>query len=334
MGQQMIKPVLCSIITSLLSVPVAAQSIDHLYDRQIIHSITQQPISLQGLAQQLRDVDVVFVGEYHGNAATHLLQAELQAALYQQRPQQILSLEQFNQDHQTTVDAYLQGKLGEQELIDEATAWDNYRASYRPLMEFAKVHQLPVLAANARADWVRCVGRQGEAYLDQLSDTERQTLPSQPFYSTPEYQQKFLGVMHGSTRASTADDPMKKRFAAQLLRDNQMADTIVKAHHAHPQHQIIHLNGTFHSESHLGTVASVKQLAPQLKLAVISPIQIPLGTSVPDSHPTMLGDYVYYIASLPNDFVDPQKRAAALQQRFAKADQAAQSCRSFPLGEY
>lgn len=321
----MIKSLGCGVIASMLSLSVAAQSIEHLYDRQIIHSISQQPISLATLAQQLREVDVVVVGEYHGNHAAHLLQATLQAALYQQRPQQILSLEQFNQDHQATVDAYLQGNIGEQELIDEAAAWDNYRASYRPLMEFAKAHQLPVLAANARADWVRCVGRQGEAYMEKLTDAERQTLPRQPFYSTAEYQQKFWGVMHGNSQ--TPSDSMKKRFAAQLLRDNQMAQRIFDAHRAYPQHQIIHLNGTFHSEGHLGTVASLQQLAPTLKIAVISPIQVPLGSPIPSRHPTTLGDYVYYIASLPNDFVDPQKRAAALQQRFAKADQAAQSCR-------
>lgn len=323
----------CTVVLACLLSSLAyadAPKLSHLYDRYLVSSPTQQPMGIPELAQQLKNIDVVFIGEYHGNPASHLLQAELQAALYRLRPQQVLSLEQFNFDTQMTVDAYLKGRIGEQELIDEAKAWDNYKASYRPLVEFAKQHQLAVVAANAPADWVRCVGRQGEGYLNKLTDIERQQLPIDPFYSTPEYQQKFLGVMHGGRSGDTAmASTMSRRFAAQLLRDNSMASRIVAAKTTYPNHQVIHLNGTFHSESHFGSVASVKRIAPQLKIAVISPIQIGLDQSIAaaTTDQLALGDYVYFIANQPNDFVDPQKRLVAMQARFAKADQAAQSCR-------
>ncbi len=70
-------------------------------------------MSLQTLVESLKDVDVVFIGEFHGNQASHLLEAQLQAKLYQQRPNQVVSLEQFNRDQQAILNRYLDGEIGE-----------------------------------------------------------------------------------------------------------------------------------------------------------------------------------------------------------------------------
>ena len=165
------------------------------YDAVIVNASNGQRITVTELARQLVDTDVVVVGEYHGHHASHLLQARLQQALYRQNPAQILSMEQFNLDHQTAVGAYLAGTTGETEMLEDANAWDNYKASYRPLVEFARQHQLPVIAANAPADTVRCVGREGKAYLDRLPEAQRSALPQQAFLDTPEYRDKFIDCL-------------------------------------------------------------------------------------------------------------------------------------------
>lgn len=81
----------------------------------------------------------------------------------------VLSMEQFTRDAQPLMDDYLTGKIGEQYLIQKANAWPNYESDYRPLVEFAKSQQLPVIAANAPKPIVRCIGRVGIDYLDRLS---------------------------------------------------------------------------------------------------------------------------------------------------------------------
>ena len=143
----------------------------------IVDADTGDILTVAELARQLANTDVVVTGEYHGHHASHLLQARLQQALYRHHPRQTLSTVQFNLNHQDALGAYLAGQTGETEMIEDAGAWENYKGSYRPLVEFAREHQLPVVAANAPADIVRCVGREGMDYLQRLPDAQRAALP-------------------------------------------------------------------------------------------------------------------------------------------------------------
>lgn len=180
------------------------------YDALIVDADTGDILTVAELARQLANTDVVVTGgEYHGHHASHLLQARLQQALYRHNPpRQILSMEQFNLNHQDALDAYLAGQTGETEMIEDADAWENYKGSYRPpLVEFAREHQLPVVAANAPpADIVRCVGREGKDYLKRLPDAQRATLPAQAFLDTPpDYRDKFVDAIAGSHGAEQTE---------------------------------------------------------------------------------------------------------------------------------
>ncbi|WP_368087238.1 ChaN family lipoprotein [Marinobacter sp. AC-23] len=207
-----------------------------LYEARLVNAASGTGLSVKALAQKLAHTDVVFIGELHGHQASHLLQSKLQAALYRQDPRQVLSMEQFNLDNQAAVDAYLSGKTGETEMIEDSGAWDNYRASYRPLMEFARQHGLPVIAANAPASVVRCVGRTGPDYLNKLQANDRAQLPDNPFMDTPAYREKFDVVIADSHSAAneTMRERMNNTYRAQLLRDNTMANRILAARAAHP----------------------------------------------------------------------------------------------------
>jgi uncharacterized iron-regulated protein len=301
-----------------------------LYDYQLIDSASGQPMSLQTLVESLKDVDVVFIGEFHGNQASHLLEAQLQAKLYQQRPNQVVSLEQFNRDQQAILNRYLDGEIGEKTLIEEAPAWSNYAGSYRPIIEFAKQHFLPVIAANAPAQTVRCVGRQGQAYLAKLTEAERRQIAQQAFYSDPAYADKFAAFLaksrHGQSEQSTTDPEHNPAYLAQLVRDNTMAESIFNALQHNPGAQVIHLNGAFHSDEFLGTASALKHLNPALKIAVISPVvvddpQTPQFTQADRAK----GNAIYLIQAQPEDYVQAAKRRAAFKKMFDKAD--ANPCR-------
>ncbi|GGC63119.1 ChaN family lipoprotein [Marinobacter halophilus] len=291
-----------------------------LYDRVLIDSQKAQAINLSLLADRLAQADVVVIGEYHGHQASHLLQARLQQHLHRIHPSQVLSLEQFTIDHQTELDEYLAGNTGETEMLEDAQGWDNYRGSYRPLVEYARHHDLPVIAANAPAQVVRCVGRTGPGYLDRLPSEQRLSLPAQPFLDTPAYREKFKTAISGSH--GTGDPAMAERmdntYKAQLLRDNTMAMRILQARDDYPEHQIVHLTGTFHSEERLGTVALLEQLAPDLSVVVISPVFWPADSSAPPLAGNLgKGDYVYLIQPLPPEYRDRNRQLSAMQERFS-----------------
>jgi len=292
-----------------------------LYEARLIDTENGTALSVESLAQRLTSTDVVVIGEYHGHQAAHLLQSQIQTELYRQQPLQVLSMEQFTLDNQRAVDAYLSGKTGETEMIEDSSAWDNYRASYRPLMEFAREHGRPVIAANAPADIVRCVGRTGPDYLERLPAADRAQLPDNAFMDTPAYREKFTTAISSSHGA--ADEAMRKRmnnvYKAQLLRDNTMASRILAAREAHPNHQIVHTTGTFHSEEHLGTVAMLRQRAPEVSVVVISPvIWLADEETAPLHENRNKGDFLYFIQPLPEEFLDEDREHKAMSARFRR----------------
>lgn len=293
-----------------------------LYDRRIVDGRTGQSLALPELATELANADVVFIGEFHGHNGAHLLQAQLQQALYRQHPNQVLTMEQFTVDHQPELDRYLRGESGEAEMEEDADAWPNYRASYRPLINFAITHDLPVVAANAPAHLVRCVGRLGPDYLASLPPEQQAYLPADPFFGTEAYRRKFLDTMGGGRHGSGDPTHLLNSYRAQLLRDNTMASRIANALAQYPGAQVIHTNGTFHSENRLGTVAALQAMEPELQIQVITPV-LTNEDGMPASPGDDLGkgDYLYYILPLPMEYLDQERQMQAMMKQFRQASE-------------
>ncbi len=291
------------------------------YQALVVEAATGVPVSLTDLAKRLADKDVVVIGEYHGHQGSHLLQSRLQAHLYRHRPKQVLTMEQFEVDRQPVLDRYLADKIGEMELVEDAGAWPIYKYAYRPLVEFARVRDLPVIAANAPADIVRCVGREGPGYLEELSPEQARFIPDAPFAGNDDYREKFFGTM-GGQHGAAGNERLQNTYHAQLLRDNTMASRILAALERHPGHQVVHLTGTFHSEDRLGTVAALLQRQPNLTVAVISPVFT--GTSSDKSELSVIenrnkGDYLYFLLPLPEEYRDEARGREAMLEKFSKA---------------
>ena len=299
------------------------QNLNHAYDYVLLDK-QHQPISLNQAIQQLKEADIIFIGEYHGNHASHLLEMQIFSALYQQNPQIILSMEMFNRDQQANLNDYLDGAIGEAYLVQETPAWNNYVASYRPLIELAKNQFVPVIAANASADIVRCIGRQGAAYMDKLDSTEKKQIAKQPFADIPNYKVKFYDFLENVRQLP--EEHKKRSYLAQITRDNTMAESIYQAWLDYPKHKILHLNGTFHSENHLGTVAALKRLNPKLKIQVITPVQIEQFETIEKLNlEATSDDFIYLVKPQPEQYVDASYKKKARQQLFEKSAQA--SCK-------
>lgn len=300
------------------------QGLETLYDYQIIDSENKKAMSMPQLVKQLKNKGVVFVGEFHTHQASHKLQMDLLQALYDQNQNIVISMEQFSRDAQPVINGYLAGKYGEETLFDDANAWKDYKGSYRAVVEFAREHQIPIIAANAPAMFVRCVGKKRAAILKKVPQQKRDWSARELDLKNIKYKAKFMafikesGRNHGQTEAE-----MKKRqlntYAAQLLRDTTMAESIVMAMQKYPHSQIIHLNGSFHSDNHLGTVAVLETTHPEISTVVISPIMVEDG-----KHPKVAkdaysqGDYLYLVKSLPERYLDKDKEKVAIRKLIKK----------------
>lgn len=309
-----------SVSNESLSLPTA-------YDYQLMDG-ELSPFTLSSTLAQLQQADVVFIGEFHGNQASHLLQMQVLAGLHRDNDQNnratILSMEMFNRDQARVLTDYLTGKVGERFLIEETPTWKNYAGSYRPLVEYAKQHDISVVAANAAADIVRCIGRVGEEYLSRLSPEETRWIAAEPFSPVAGYEEKFMSLMGGSDHMPK--NVQRRSYLGQLTRDNTMAESIVQALDDQSGAQVIHLNGSFHSEERLGTVGALKRMRPNLKLMVITPVH--LNTLSELQGISRVDDFYYVVNPQPEEFVDDEYRQKTHRAMFKKSREKAQACKS------
>ncbi|WP_447826543.1 ChaN family lipoprotein [Aeromonas hydrophila] len=223
-------------------------------------------LTLEQALARVADADIVLVGELHTHPAVHLLQARMLAGLAADGRPLVLSMEQFSRADQPVLDAYLAGRIGEAALIRDGNAWPNYQSDYRPLVEFAKAHHLPVIAANAPKPLVSCVGQEGPAWLEQLPASRRSQLAHTLTLGDDPYRQKFMASLHHGDADSNV-----RRFAAQTSWDDTMAESMVDYLRSHPGQRIMHIAGNFHVEGGLGLASRIASRNPDLKVALVVP---------------------------------------------------------------
>ncbi|WP_373942611.1 ChaN family lipoprotein [Vibrio chagasii] len=275
---------------------VQPETVSTYYDYQFA-SPQGEALSLNALPQELLDADVVLIGEWHTHSAIHRFQTDFLKARQNADSNIALSMEQFTREHQDTLNQYLNGETGEQVLISKAAAWPNYESDYRALVEFAKANDLDVIAANAPKPFVQCIGRKGLPYLDQLSSEQRDWVATEVNIGDSPYKEKFMASMHHGTPEQT-----EKQFAAQVTWDETMAESIVDYLATNPGKQVIHVAGKFHTEGGLGTAASISRRNPDLKVAIITPVEALSSDS---------SDYQLQVLSPPVRFVQKENRMKA-----------------------
>jgi uncharacterized iron-regulated protein len=249
-----------TIIYFLIILPFFSFSQDSLSTHfKIYNSAKKQSATLDDVVADMANADVLFYGEEHNDSIGHLVEHELLKKLEAKFPGKVgLSMEMFETDCQNVLNEYLEGLIREKNFITEARAWPNYK-EYRPLIEFAKANQIPVVAANAPPRYVNMTNRMGLTSLEKLGKTGKSYLPPLPIdTATGIYYNKFLDIMGG--HASMGGMQI---YQAQNLWDATMGWSIAKFYRAHKGFKILQLNGSFHSEEKLGTTAQLKKYAPK-----------------------------------------------------------------------
>lgn len=253
-----------------------------------------QRLSVYHLSQKLSDADVILVGEWHSHAGVHKFQTDLLHQLYNRGYPLILAMEQFSRDSQPVMDDYLNDKIGEQTLVKKGKAWSSYESDYRPLVEYAKSTGIDVIAANAPADIVRCISKEGIGFLDRLKPEQRSHVAANVDTGKSAYKDKFTKAMqHGS------DEMVERLFAAQISRDATMAESIVKALEKTPDAKVMFVGGKFHTEGGLAMGNEIKRLDPSLNVVVIDPVN---SASDESSDP-----YQLMVMPLPARYLEGEK---------------------------
>ncbi|MBL4802771.1 MAG: ChaN family lipoprotein [Emcibacter sp.] len=294
-------------------------------------TVTPRVVDLKTAVNDLAQYDVVFVGEAHGHATSHYVQSKIFSGLYGKHNNIALSMEQFERSAQPIMDQYLAGEIGEETLVHDGKAWDHYRSSYRPMVEFARNKGLAVIAAEVPGNMVSCVGEEGPAFLDRLSGEPRSWIAKELHTEDGAYKDRYLSflAMTAGHRVEGADmteeekaEKRFRRFAAQVSRDDTMAESIYMHMQANPGRKVMHINGSFHSAGLLGTVERLKAHNPELKLANIHPILVddPENPSF-DADLVGEGQYLLLIYPTPKRFVKMSNINAFIKRTKKKIDE-------------
>ncbi|TSD67222.1 ChaN family lipoprotein [Inquilinus sp. KBS0705] len=233
---------------------------------KIYNTATKTIATADDIINDMNKADVLFFGEEHNDSTGHYLESLLFKKLVEKYPtKSALSMEMFQTDCQTVLNEYLAGLIREKNLITEGRAWQNYK-DYKPMIELAKTAHIPVIAANAPTRYTNMVTRMGLSSLNKLDAKGKANLTPLPIdTATGAYYDKFVTIMGG--HAAMGD---LKMYQSQNLWDATMAYSIATFYKANKGFKILQLNGGFHSEEKLGTVAQLKKYAPAAKVINIA----------------------------------------------------------------
>jgi uncharacterized iron-regulated protein len=255
-----------AILTAVLLVPApsaAQQPAPSYVPHRVIRTGNQRIEDFEAMAADLARADVVFFGEQHDDPATHRMQLALLEAIGRRRDSVVLSLEMFERDAQPLVNDYLAGRITEEVFLAGSRPWPRYATDYRGLLELARARGWRVVAANIPRPMASGVSRAGLALLDTLPADRRALAAGQLVCpeGKDEYFDRFMATMSGmpTNHGGGPEDPAAARqtlvriYQAQCAKDETMAESIAAAWA--PGTLVIHMNGAFHSDFHLGTVS-------------------------------------------------------------------------------
>jgi hypothetical protein len=153
-------------------------------------------------------------------------------------------MEVFQQPFQQALDDYIAGDITEQQMLRATEYYERWNMDYRlyaPILRYARVHGLPVIALNLPSELTRKAGRAG---LAGLTPEERAGLPAEIDRSDTAYEQRLREIfeMHPNNSKQSFENFLE----VQLLWDEGMAERAAGFLQAHPQHLLVVLAGTGH----------------------------------------------------------------------------------------
>jgi uncharacterized iron-regulated protein len=221
---------------------------------------------MEQLIDQLADRRVVLVGETHTRLDHHLQQLAILQGLHQRHPDIALGVEWFQRPAQSHLDDFLAGRISEAEMLDRTGYFERWRFDYRlyrPVIQYAKEHGIPIIAVNAEADLTNAISEKG---VDGLSADERARLPDIDRSNTAyaEHLRQFFSQHPGGEKRNF------DRFVdVQLTWDETMADTAARYLQANPGRRMVLMAGSGHIAYRWGIPDRLARRLPDLAMATV-----------------------------------------------------------------
>jgi uncharacterized iron-regulated protein len=294
--------------------PAPIDGVDYVvYDRAGRRVPLAEVVTAAGRAE------VLLVGEEHDDMVAHALEAELYGRAVDAHGAAsgipgrtvVLSLEMFERDVQYVLDEYLDGLVTEDHFLRGARPWDDYEERYRALVEEARAHFQPVVAANAPRRYVNRVTREGPESLAALPDQAKRFLPPLPYPGpTERYRAQWDALMNAAMAGAPAPDTVgagadsaqapessghgvpANAIHAQALWDAAMGHAVTNALVEHLGALVVHFAGSFHVERGTGIPERIDDYRPGTRVTTVVMTKTDDVTAWSSERHAELADYV------------------------------------------
>lgn len=212
---------------------------------------------------------VVYLAETHDSSADHIAQLNIIQAL-DETNELAIGLEMFQRPFQSALDDYLAGTISEAELVEQSeyeTRWGFDWEFYAPIVRYAKDNQIPVIALNTPTEATRQVAREGLESLD--GDLLKYVPPIAEIDTTGEAYRASVAQVFGAHGQHGSSLNFENFFAAQVLWDETMAESIVMQLENEPERQIVVLAGEGHIAFDYGIPSRVERRLPDIDQASV-----------------------------------------------------------------
>ncbi|WP_419658085.1 conserved uncharacterized protein, DUF399 [Desulfosarcina variabilis str. Montpellier] len=198
-------------------------------------------ISLDQAAGKLPSPGIVYVGEFHDNAAHHAAQLAVIQSLDKRKRPLAVGLEMFQHIEQSILDAWIARALSEAEMRRAfARNWSEDWGLYRDIFLYCRDRRIPMIGLNVPRSITRKVARNG---FESLTPEEIGKLPPIVCRVDREYEEFLRHVLgsHGS------ESGFRRFCEAQLVWDTAMAVYALEHLKNHPERTVVVLCGMIHA---------------------------------------------------------------------------------------
>jgi len=225
-------------------------------------------IPFRGMIQEIRNADVIIVGESHDNMTDHIAQLDIIKMLNTLNVPIAIGLEMFTADSRKELDRWVQGSITLDDFLK--IYYDNWSVPwflYKDIFLYAREHRIPMVGLNVPE---RISKKVFESGFGSLTRDERREIPPGITCTVDREYKSFIDKMYEFHR-SMSNKSFSNFCEAQMLWDSVMAQYIINRMKDNPGMKMVALVGIGHAWKR-GIAGQIKNQSNYRCIAVLPEI--------------------------------------------------------------
>lgn len=187
-------------------------------------------IGRDSLMDRAAKAPAVLLGEQHDSFEQHRWQLQTLTEIFARNPHIAIAMEMIPRSKQAVLDRWVQGGLGEAEFLRDVnwrTVWGMDPQLYMPILHFARMNRVPLVAINVEQGLIRRTSREGWSAVPE-AEREGVGTATPPSDEYVDFLSKVM-VQHDS-EVDRKSERFKRFVEAQSVWDRAMAERIAAVH--------------------------------------------------------------------------------------------------------